>query len=58
MLKIGDMYYAYATSGAGKQVQTLTSKDLVHWQPGPELGWDGKPVVDGPTCAKQDAPRP
>jgi beta-xylosidase len=32
----GDTYYAYATNGAGKQVQTLTSKDLVHWRPGPD----------------------
>ena len=36
VLKVGDTYYAYATNGAGKQVQTLTSKDLVHWQPGPD----------------------
>jgi len=34
VLKVGDTYYAYATNGAGKQVQTLTSKDLVHWTPG------------------------
>src|SRR5215208_5406258 len=36
VLKDGDTYYAYATNGAGKQVQTSTSKDLVHWQPGPD----------------------
>ena len=36
VLKVGDTYYAYATNGAGKQVQTLTSNDLVHWQPGPD----------------------
>jgi beta-xylosidase len=36
VLKAGDSYYAYATNGAGKQVQTLTSKDLVHWTPGPD----------------------
>jgi beta-xylosidase len=36
VLKVDDTYYAYATNGAGKQVQTLTSKDLVHWQPGPD----------------------
>jgi len=29
VLKVGDTYYAYATNGDGKQVQTLTSKDLV-----------------------------
>ena len=37
VLKVGDGYYAYATNGAGKQVQTPTSKDLVHWQPGPDV---------------------
>jgi beta-xylosidase len=36
VLKVGDTYYAYGTNSAGKQVQTLTSKDLVHWQPGPD----------------------
>jgi beta-xylosidase len=36
VLKDGDTYYAYATNGAGKQVQTLTSKDLVHWKVGPD----------------------
>src|SRR5439155_8721279 len=36
VLKAGDTYYAYATNGNGKQVQTLTSKDLVHWAPGPD----------------------
>ena len=33
---MGDTYYAFGTNGAGKQVQTLTSEDLVHWQPGPD----------------------
>src|SRR3954451_22818354 len=36
VLKAGGTYYAYATNGAGKQVQTLTSKDIVHWTPGPD----------------------
>jgi beta-xylosidase len=36
VLKVGETYYAYATNGDGKQVQTLTSKDLVHWTPGPD----------------------
>ena len=36
VLKVGDTYYAYATNGNGKQVQTLTSKDLQHWTPGPD----------------------
>ena len=36
VLHEGDTYYAYATNGDGKQVQTATSKDLVHWTPGPD----------------------
>lgn len=36
VLKAGDTYYAYATNGNGKQVQTLSSKDLVHWTAGPD----------------------
>jgi beta-xylosidase len=36
VLKAGDTYYAYATNGNDKQVQTATSKDLVHWTPGPD----------------------
>ena len=36
LLKDGGTYYAYATNGAGKQVQTATSKDLAHWTPGPD----------------------
>jgi beta-xylosidase len=36
VLKVGTTYYAYGTNGAGKQVQTLTSTDLVHWKPGPD----------------------
>lgn len=34
VLKVGDTYYAYATNGNGKQVQTATSKDLAHWTRG------------------------
>ena len=45
VLKVGNTYYAYATNGNGKQEQTATSKDLVHWKLGPDalpkLGsWD------------------
>ncbi len=45
VLKVGKMYYAYATNGNGENVQTATSPDLVHWRPGPDalpkLGrWD------------------
>ena len=36
VLHEGDTYYAYATNGNGKQVQTATSKDLAHWTPGPD----------------------
>ena len=36
VLKVGDTYYAYATNGNGKQVQTATSQDLVLWRPGPD----------------------
>ena len=42
VLDVGDTYYAYATNGAGANVQTLTSRDLVDWEQGtdalPELG--------------------
>jgi beta-xylosidase len=45
VLKVGQTYYAYATNGNGSNVQTATSRDLVHWKPGPDalprLGsWD------------------
>jgi beta-xylosidase len=36
VLQVGDTYYAYATNGNDKQVQTATSKDLQHWTPGPD----------------------
>jgi beta-xylosidase len=42
VLRVGATYHAYGTQGAGDNIQTLTSHDLVHWQPGddalPELG--------------------
>jgi beta-xylosidase len=54
VLKVGDTYYAYATNGAGKQVQTLTSKDLVHWQPGPDaLPRVGSWTFNGETWAPE-----
>ena len=45
ILHVGQTYYAYATNGNGSNVQTATSRDLVHWRPGrdalPKLGsWD------------------
>jgi len=36
VLEVGDTYYAYATNGNGRQVQTATSHDLVHWTLGPD----------------------
>jgi beta-xylosidase len=42
VLHVEDTFYAYGTNAGGRQVQTLTSSDLVHWQPGadalPEVG--------------------
>jgi beta-xylosidase len=39
ILRVDGTYYAYATNGSGKNVQTATSTDLVHW----ELGRDALP---------------
>lgn len=36
VLRVGDRYVAYATNGDGGNVPTLRSRDLVHWQPGPD----------------------
>jgi len=36
VLKVDGTYYAYATNAGGKHVQTLTSRDLVHWRAGPD----------------------
>lgn len=41
VLREDGTYYAYATNAAGKEVQTLTSTDLVHWRP----GRDALPIV-------------
>ncbi|MFN2561565.1 MAG: glycoside hydrolase family 43 protein [Jatrophihabitans sp.] len=42
VLRVGTTYHAYGTQGAGKNIQTLSSPDLVHWRPGgdalPQLG--------------------
>jgi beta-xylosidase len=42
VLRVGATYYAFGTNGNGRNVQTLTSSDLVHWVAGddalPELG--------------------
>jgi beta-xylosidase len=54
VLKVGDTYYAYATNGDGKQVQTLTSKDLVNWRPGPDaLPKVGSWTFNGQTWAPE-----
>src|SRR5205085_1664056 len=58
VLHDGSTYYAYATNGAGKQVQTLTSKDLVHWTPGPDaLPKVGSWGFNGETWAPEVLPR-
>jgi beta-xylosidase len=36
VLQDGTTWHAYATQGAQKNIQTLTSTDLVHWRPGPD----------------------
>lgn len=36
LLRVGNMFVAYATQGNEHNIQTLTSSDLVHWQPGPD----------------------
>lgn len=42
VLRVDGTYYAYGTNGNGKEVQTLTSTDLVHWRAGgdalPDVG--------------------
>lgn len=32
VLKVGDVYYAYATNGNGTNIQAARSTDLVHWE--------------------------
>src|SRR5688500_4833049 len=32
ILKVGDVYYAYATNGNDTNIQAVRSTDLVHWQ--------------------------
>ena len=42
LLRVGRTFHAYATQGGDKNVQTLTSTDLVHWKAGadalPDVG--------------------
>jgi len=54
ILHVGSMYYAYATNAAGKEVQTLTSSDLVHWKPGADaLPKVGRWAYPGKTWAPE-----
>jgi beta-xylosidase len=46
VIRVGDLYYAYATNAAGRNVQLATSPDLVTW----ELGHDVLPAL--PTWAQ------
>jgi beta-xylosidase len=39
LLQVGDTWYAYATNGAGRNIQVATSTDLVNW----DLQRDGMP---------------
>src|SRR5215212_7386071 len=36
VLSVNGTYYAYATNGVGRNIQTTQSNDLVHWQRGPD----------------------
>jgi beta-xylosidase len=52
VLQAGSTYYAYATNGAGEQVQTATSHDFLHWSAGPDaLPKLGKWAYPGSTWA-------
>jgi beta-xylosidase len=53
----GGTYWAFATNGNGSNVQTLTSKDLIHWESGgdalPDLpGWSNPGKVWAPDVDK------
>jgi beta-xylosidase len=55
IVRVDDDYVAYGTNGATENVRTLRSRDLVHWQPGPDAmpelapwalrGWTWAPAV-------------
>ncbi|HXR42977.1 MAG TPA: glycoside hydrolase family 43 protein, partial [Acidothermaceae bacterium] len=36
VIRVGDTYHAFGTQGGSSNIQTLTSRDLVHWTPGPD----------------------
>jgi hypothetical protein len=46
LLRVGNVFVAYGTQAAGHAVQTLTSRDLVHWTPGPERIADSAELGD------------
>jgi beta-xylosidase len=57
VLSVDGAYYAYATNGAGKEVQSLTSSDLVHWRAGPDALPDvGTWAYPGKTWAPEVLP--
>jgi beta-xylosidase len=59
VLRVGDAYHAYGTNGAGKEVQTLSSHDLVHWRPGKDaLPQVGSWAYPGKTWAPEVLARP
>jgi predicted NBD/HSP70 family sugar kinase len=59
VLHVGDTYYAYATNGNGSNVQTASSKDLVHWTAGPDaLPKLGSWAFPGSTWAPEVSARP
>ena len=54
VLRVGDTYWAYGTNGGGKEVQVLTSPDLVHWTPRPDaLPEVGRWAYPGKTWAPE-----
>ena len=54
VLEVDGTYYAYATNGGGKSVQTLTSTDLVEWTSGPDaLPEPGEWTAPGNTWAPE-----
>lgn len=36
VIRVDDVYYAFGTEGGSSNIQALTSRDLVHWTPGPD----------------------
>src|SRR5215212_190872 len=54
VLRVGSTYHAYATNARGRNVQTLTSDDLVHWRRGPDaLPEVGRWAYPGKTWAPE-----